>query len=75
MLNHLQALAKVHVNIYNYLDHRRNPVQFPLRIFATVSQLRDYSVPNYIYPLALAKKDTFLKALLRPFLYKRNQGI
>jgi hypothetical protein len=75
MLNNLQALAKVHVNIHNYLDYRRNPVQFPLRIFATVSQLRHYSVPKYIYPLALAKKDTFLKALLRPFFFDRNGGI
>jgi hypothetical protein len=70
-----QAFAKVHVNIYNFLDHRRNPERFSLILFPSVKKLRDYSVPSYIYPLKLAKKDTFLKGLLRPFFFNRNMTI
>ena len=61
-----QAIAKVHVNIYNFIDHRRDPARFALMIFRNIHLLRDYTLWERIYPLQRAKKDTFLKALLRP---------
>jgi hypothetical protein len=70
-----QALTEVHVNIYNFVDHRRNPERFPLLLFPNITELRKYSVPKLIYPLELAKEGTFLKALLRPFFLKRNKGV
>jgi hypothetical protein len=74
-LIHLQALAEVHVNIFNFLDHRRNPERFSLILFPNVKKLREYSVtsvPKLVYPLVRAKQDTFLKALLRSFFFKRQ---
>ncbi|KAH3973274.1 hypothetical protein HBH70_064700 [Parastagonospora nodorum] len=62
-----KALAKVHLNIFNFLDHCRNPKVFELKLFRNISKLREYTVPNFIYPLKRAKADTFIKALLRPF--------
>jgi hypothetical protein len=70
-----QALTEVHVNIYNFVDHRRNSERFPLLLFPNITELRKYSVPKLIYPLELAKEGTFLKALLRPFFLERNKGV
>jgi hypothetical protein len=61
-----QAIAKVHVNIYNFIDHRRDPARFKLETFRNIPLLREYTLWNHIYPLQRAKKDTFLRSLLRP---------
>lgn len=68
-------MAKVHLNIFNFLDHSRNPDMFELKLFRNVWKLREYSVPKFIYPLNRAKEDTFIKSLLRPFGFpKRKYG-
>ena len=74
MLILAQALAKVNVNIYNLLDHRRNPKRFPVIIFPNVKMLRKYTLASRIYPLARAKEDTFIKALLRPLFFQGKKA-
>ncbi|KAL5115727.1 hypothetical protein ACEQ8H_006335 [Pleosporales sp. CAS-2024a] len=68
-----KALAKLHVNIFNFIDHCRNPTRVPLLKFDDVAKLRKYSVPKRIYPIDLAKKDTFIKSLLRPFGFTKRK--
>jgi hypothetical protein len=67
-----QALGKVHVNIYNFLDHRRNAKGFPLKLFPNLKALQEYSLPDLVYPLNRAKEDSFLRALLRRLHHDEN---
>ncbi|KAH7400817.1 hypothetical protein DE146DRAFT_755264 [Phaeosphaeria sp. MPI-PUGE-AT-0046c] len=68
-----KALATVHVNIYNFVEHCRHPSRVSVRTFQSLNQLRKYSVPNYIFPLSRAKADKFIKVLLRPFFGRRRK--
>ncbi|KAF1947868.1 hypothetical protein EJ02DRAFT_417355 [Clathrospora elynae] len=61
-----KALASVYVNIFNILDHRRNPERYPIKVFETYEKFRKYTVAGRVYPLVRAKQDTFIKSLLRP---------
>ncbi|KAF2819049.1 hypothetical protein CC86DRAFT_398966 [Ophiobolus disseminans] len=70
-----KALRKVNINIFNFLDHRRNPELFRLIIFPNIKKLRKYTVPSRMYPLKRAKEDTFIKALLRPVLFGNKNKV
>jgi hypothetical protein len=62
----IQALASVYINIFNIIDHRRNPERFKVKVFPNYQDFCKYTRNGRIYPLNLAKQDTFIKALLRP---------
>lgn len=59
-----QALAKVHVNLVDLVDSRRTGKE--VKQFASQKALREYTIETgKIFPKSAAKKDGFLKALLR----------
>ena len=60
----IQALGspKVMVNLVNLIDHRRRGT--PLLRFKSIDAFRAYTAQN-IFPKKAAKKDGFLRALLR----------
>ncbi|KAJ5154412.1 uncharacterized protein N7500_009851 [Penicillium coprophilum] len=59
-----KALAKVHVNLVDLIDSRRTGKQ--VKHFASQKALRKYTIETgKIFPKSAAKKDGFLKALLR----------
>jgi hypothetical protein len=47
----IQALAGVYVNIFNIIDHGRNPERFHVIIFPTYQKFRKYTINGRIYPL------------------------
>ncbi|KAJ5921920.1 hypothetical protein N7516_009623 [Penicillium verrucosum] len=59
-----KALAKVHVNLVDLVDSRRTGKE--VKHFASQNALRKYTIETgKIFPKSAAKKDGFLKALLR----------
>ncbi|KAF2109620.1 hypothetical protein BDV96DRAFT_691644 [Lophiotrema nucula] len=58
-----KALKGVLVNLVNLIDHRRNGT--PLLRFATYSAFRKYTSGGHIFPKDQAKRDGFVKALLK----------
>ncbi|KAL1800495.1 hypothetical protein ACET3X_000837 [Alternaria dauci] len=68
-----KALSRVHVNIFNILDHRNDPERYPVIVFKNYKTFRTYTLKNRIFPLDQAKEEGFVRALLRPILMnKRN---
>ncbi|KAJ5519883.1 hypothetical protein N7463_000336 [Penicillium fimorum] len=62
-----KALAKVHVNLVDLVDSRRTGKK--LKRFPGPNALGDYTIrTGKIFPKSAAKKDGFLKALLRVIL-------
>ncbi|KAF9697058.1 hypothetical protein EKO04_004828 [Ascochyta lentis] len=64
-----KALSKVWVNLVNLIDHRRNR-KVQLIVFTSYKQFYKYTVGDgdaydHIFPKKLAKKEGFIKALLR----------
>ncbi|KAJ5184207.1 hypothetical protein N7492_001823 [Penicillium capsulatum] len=63
-LNIFKALAKVHVNLVDIVDSRRTGKK--VKFFASPKALRKYTIETEkIFPKSAAKKDGFLKSLLR----------
>lgn len=63
-LNIFKALSKVHVNLVDIVDSRRTGKK--VKFFASPKALRKYTIETEkIFPKSAAKKDGFLKALLR----------
>ena len=56
------------MNLFNLIDHRRDPVGVEIKVFKSFATFRQYTVPHRIYPKNKAKKDGFIKALLRGVL-------
>ncbi|KAJ4365991.1 hypothetical protein N0V95_000368 [Ascochyta clinopodiicola] len=64
-----KALSKVWVNLVNLIDHRRNR-NIQLIVFPSYKQFCKYTIGDgkahdHIFPKELAKKEGFIKALLR----------
>ncbi|KAF2835119.1 hypothetical protein M501DRAFT_1020114 [Patellaria atrata CBS 101060] len=59
-----KTIQTMRVNIINLLEHRRNPSAVPLLRFNNYKAFRKYT-KKHIYPKACAKKNEFLKTLLR----------
>jgi hypothetical protein len=66
LLTCVQALSKVHVNLVNLINHRRNR-NVPLRIFPNYHAFRTWTLKKRcrIFPKKAAKEEGFIKALLR----------
>lgn len=61
---YFKALAKVHVNLVDLIDSRRTGRK--VKHFPSSKSLRKYTITTgKIFPKSAAKKDGFLKALLR----------
>ena len=59
----VQALHKVHVNIIDLIDSRRQGTQ--VKVFATTQKLVSYTqATGKIFPKTKAKEDGLLKVLL-----------
>lgn len=64
-----QELAKLYINLYDLIDWRRHPEpRIPFKQHKkSLSALRKYSIQEHkIFPKEEAKKEGFIKALLRP---------
>ncbi|KAJ4382304.1 hypothetical protein N0V86_002638 [Didymella sp. IMI 355093] len=64
-----KALSKVHVNLVNLIDHRRNR-NVQLILFPNYQAFRDWTLGGKtrwqrIFPKRLAKQEGFIKALLK----------
>ncbi|KAF2202762.1 hypothetical protein GQ43DRAFT_368387 [Delitschia confertaspora ATCC 74209] len=60
-----KALKGKHVNIVNLINHCRNPDKFSLKKFASYAEFQNYTKRGHIFPKAAAKRNAFLKELLR----------
>lgn len=68
LLMYLQALSRVHVNLVNLIDHRRNR-SVELKLFPTYLAFRTWTLGgkkgSRLFPKKLAKEEGFIKALLK----------
>ncbi|OAG01425.1 uncharacterized protein CC84DRAFT_1228490, partial [Paraphaeosphaeria sporulosa] len=61
-----KALKKVFINIFDFIAVQKRLKPAPPRRFRAVHELAHYSIESIkIYPLELAKKETFHRALLQ----------
>ena len=61
----MQSYQGVWINLYNLIDHLRNPDTVPLRNFKSYSEFWRYTKEGgRIFPKTAAKRNPFLKALL-----------
>ncbi|KAF1365317.1 hypothetical protein EJ07DRAFT_95185, partial [Lizonia empirigonia] len=68
-----KALGSVYVNLVNLINHRRNR-KVDVILFPSYNAFRNYTLGgkrfgDRIFPKALAKKDGFIKALLKELHY------
>ncbi|KAF2133501.1 hypothetical protein P153DRAFT_393319 [Dothidotthia symphoricarpi CBS 119687] len=63
-----KAIKSVHVNIFDFIEHRCDPQRFNLDTHKSFKNFREDMVAGKIFPLKRAKEGTFIKALLRPVM-------
>jgi hypothetical protein len=59
-----QALKRIYVNIFDLIDHKRNP-RIELRRFKSYGEFKRYTQAGRVFPKGLAKQGGLVKVLLR----------
>jgi hypothetical protein len=63
-VNNFQSVSPVLVNLYNVIDHRRNPDVKILR-FKSYGEFVRYTRAGHLFPRKCAKQDKFIRVLLK----------
>lgn len=59
-----QVLKPIFVNLFNLVDHRRNP-EFKVLRFQSYGEFNKFTRNGYEFPRVCAKQEGFIKVLLK----------